>query len=73
LLLAGAVAYYASCPSPLLILIAIVLSQWIDPEMLLQASSATSMAGPGRIEGRRGELANFLANKQVVGGCHRSR
>ena len=38
LLLAGAVAYYALLSIvPLLILIAIVLSQWIEPEMLLQA------------------------------------
>jgi len=69
LLLAGAVAYYALLSIvPLLILIAIVLSQWIEPEMLLQALERyLEWLVPGESKVVVGELANFLANKQVVG------
>jgi membrane protein len=69
LLLAGAVAYYALLSIvPLLILIAIALSQWIDPEMLLEALGRyLEWLVPGESKVVVGELANFLANKQVVG------
>jgi len=69
LLLAGAVAYYALLSIvPLLILIAIALSQWVDPEMLLQALQRyLEWLVPGESKVVVGELANFLANKQVVG------
>jgi uncharacterized BrkB/YihY/UPF0761 family membrane protein len=68
--LAGAVAYYALLSIvPLLILIAIVLTQWIDPEMLLQALHVISVAGPRRVA-VVGRARQFPRNGQVVGGCY---
>ena len=69
LLLAGAVAYYALLSIvPLLILIAIALSQWIDPQLLLDALSRyLEWLIPGEAGAVVGELSNFLAHKQVIG------
>jgi YihY family inner membrane protein len=69
LLLAGAVAYYALLSIvPLLILIAIALSQWIDPQMLLDALRRyLEWLVPGEANVVVGELANFLAHKEVIG------
>ena len=67
LLLAGAVAYYALLSIvPLLILIAIALSQWIDPEQLLAALERyLEWLIPGESRAVVGELANFLQNKHI--------
>jgi membrane protein len=69
LLLAGAVAYYALLSIvPLLILIAIALSQWIDAALLLQALERyLEWLVPGEAHAVVGELANFLEHKQVIG------
>jgi membrane protein len=69
LLLAGAVAYYALLSIvPLLILIAIALSQWIDPALLLQALERyLEWLVPGEAHAVVIELANFLEHKQVIG------
>jgi YihY family inner membrane protein len=69
LLLAGAVAYYALLSIvPLLILIAIVLSHWIDQAMLLQALGRyLEWLVPGQSKSIVDELANFLAHKDVIG------
>jgi YihY family inner membrane protein len=69
LLLAGAVAYYALLSIvPLLILIAIALSQWIDPQLLLEALERyLEWLVPGESHAIVGELSNFLAHKQVIG------
>ena len=69
LLLAGAVAYYALLSIvPLLILIAIALSQWIDSSLLLQALERyLEWLVPGEAHAVVGELANFLEHKQVIG------
>lgn len=69
LLLAGAVAYYALLSIvPLLILIAIALSQWVDPALLLAALERyLEWLIPGEAHAVVTELANFLAHKQVIG------
>jgi membrane protein len=69
LLLAGAVAYYALLSIvPLLILIAIVLSHWIDQAMLLQALGRyLEWLVPGQSKSIVDELANFLAHRDVIG------
>jgi len=69
LLLAGAVAYYALLSIvPLLILIAIALSQWIDPARLLEALERyLEWVIPGEAHAVVVELANFLEHKQVIG------
>ena len=69
LLLAGAVAYYALLSIvPLLILIAIALSQWIDSALLLAALERyLEWLIPGEARAVVGELANFLEHKQVIG------
>jgi YihY family inner membrane protein len=69
LLLAGAVAYYALLSIvPLLILIAIALSQWIDPGQLLEALERyLEWLIPGESHAVVVELANFLEHKQVIG------
>ena len=69
LLLAGAVAYYALLSIvPLLILIAIALSQWIDPRLLLDALERyLEWLVPGESHAIVGELSNFLDHKQVIG------
>jgi len=67
LLLAGAVAYYALLSIvPLLILIAIALSQWIDPAELLAAIERyLEWLIPGESHAVVAELANFLEHKHI--------
>jgi membrane protein len=69
LLLAGAVAYYALLSIvPLLILIAIALTQWIEPARLLEALERyLEWLIPGEAHAVVMELANFLDHKQVIG------
>lgn len=69
LLLAGAVAYYALLSIvPLLILIAIALTQWIEPARLLEALERyLEWLIPGESHAVVMELANFLDHKQVIG------
>ena len=69
LLLAGAVAYYALLSIvPLLILIAIALSHVIEQSALLQAIGRyIGWLAPGQSDFIVGELANFLAHRQVMG------
>ncbi|GAB7545075.1 YihY/virulence factor BrkB family protein [Cupriavidus sp. 8B] len=69
LLLAGAVAYYALLSIvPLLILMVIALSHVIEPELLLATLSRyLEWLVPGQSRALVGELANFLANRGVIG------
>jgi YihY family inner membrane protein len=69
LLLAGAVAYYALLSIvPLLILVAIALSHVIDQAALLDAIGRyIGWLAPGQSRFIVGELANFLAHREVVG------
>ncbi|WP_309683721.1 YihY/virulence factor BrkB family protein [Polaromonas sp.] len=69
LLLAGAVAYYALLSIvPLLILIVIALSHVIDPAALLEALGRyIGWLAPGQSDFIVGELANFLAHREVMG------
>ena len=69
LLLAGAVAYYALLSIvPLLILVAIALSHVIDQASLLEAIGRyIGWLAPGQSRFIVGELANFLAHREVVG------
>jgi membrane protein len=69
LLLAGAVAYYALLSLvPLMILIAIALSQWIDPAQLLDSLGRyLEWLVPGQSKPIVDELANFLSHKDVIG------
>ena len=68
-LLAGAVAYYALLSLvPLLILIGIVLSHLIDPRELLAALARyLEWLVPGQSKALVGELAQFLAHRDVIG------
>ena len=69
LLLAGAVAYYALLSIvPLLILVAIALSHVIEQAALLDAIGRyIGWLAPGQSRFIVGELANFLAHREVVG------
>ena len=69
LLLAGAVAYYALLSIvPLLIMIVIVLSHWIDPAELLQTIGRyLEWLLPGQSRSVVGELASFMAHRDVAG------
>ncbi len=69
LLLAGAVAYYALLSIvPLLILIAIALTQWIEAAQLLQALERyLEWLVPGEAHAIVGELATFLEHRHVIG------
>ena len=69
LLLAGAVAYYALLSIiPLLILIAIALSQVIaSAELLATLGRYLEWLVPGQSEAIVGELASFLEHRDVVG------
>ncbi len=69
LLLAGAVAYYALLSIvPLLILIVIALSQWIDQQELLQTLGRyLEWLVPGQSGAIVGELSNFLEHQAVIG------
>lgn len=70
LLLAGAVAYYALLSIvPLLILIVIALSHIVDQRELLQTLQRyLEWLVPGQSAAVVGELANFLAHRDVMGG-----
>jgi YihY family inner membrane protein len=69
LLLAGAVAYYALLSIvPLLILIVIALSHVIEQSALLEALDRyIGWLAPGQSDFIVGELAHFLAHREVVG------
>lgn len=69
LLLAGAVAYYALLSIvPLLILIVIVLSHWIDrAELLSTLAHYLEWVVPGQSAAIVRELANFLEHREVIG------
>jgi YihY family inner membrane protein len=69
LLLAGAVAYYALLSMvPLFILIAIALSHVIDQSVLLASLGRyVGWLAPGESDFLVGELANFLAHREVMG------
>ncbi|HET9977243.1 MAG TPA: YihY/virulence factor BrkB family protein [Burkholderiaceae bacterium] len=69
LLLAGAVAYYALLSLvPLMILVVIALSHWIDPpELLATLGRYLEWLVPGQSSAIVAELANFLAHRDVVG------
>lgn len=69
LLLAGAVAYNALLSIvPLLILIVIVLSHWIDRgELLTTLGRYLEWVAPGQSSALVGELSHFVANREVVG------
>ena len=69
LLLAGAVAYYALLSIvPLLILIVIVLSHWIEPAELLQTlGHYLEWLLPGQASAVVRELASFMAHRDVAG------
>lgn len=69
LLLAGAVAYYALLSLvPLLILMAIVLSHFIDQSALLEALGRyIGWLAPGQSKFIVDELTNFLAHREVMG------
>ena len=70
LLLAGAVAYYALLSLiPLLILVVIVLTHVISPELLFAAlAEYLEFVVPGQSNAIVGELRAFLAHREVVGG-----
>jgi YihY family inner membrane protein len=69
LLLAGAVAYYALLSIvPLLILMVIALSHLIEPALLLDTLARyLEWLVPGQSRALIAELANFMANRGVVG------
>ena len=69
LLLAGAVAYYALLSIvPLLILSVIALSHWVDQgELLVTLGRYLEWLMPGQSKAIVGELANFLAHRDVIG------
>src|ERR1700741_1277389 len=69
LLLAGAVAYYALLSIvPLLIMIVIVLSHWIEPAELLQTIRRyLEWLLPGQSRAVVGELASFMDHRDVAG------
>jgi YihY family inner membrane protein len=70
LLLAGAVAYYALLSVvPLLILVVIALSHVVDQALLLATLQRyLEILVPGQSKAVVGELRDFLANRDVVGG-----
>jgi len=69
LLLAGAVAYYALLSIvPLLIMIMIVLSHWIEPgDLLATLGRYLEWVLPGQSRAVVGELASFMAHRDVAG------
>ena len=69
LLLAGAVAYYALLSIvPLLILIVIGLSHWIDPAQLLRTLGRyLELLLPGQSRAILVELNNFVVHRELVG------
>ena len=69
LLLAGAVAYYALLSVvPLLILVVIALSHWVDQAELLETLGRyLEWLVPGQSRAIVGELANFVQHRDVIG------
>lgn len=69
LLLAGAVAYYALLSVvPLLILVVIALSHWVDQaELLSTLGRYLAWVLPGQSDAIVGELANFVQHRDVIG------
>ena len=69
LLLAGAVAYYALLSVvPLLILVVIGLSHWVDQrELLSTLGRYLEWITPGQSQAIVGELSNFVAHREVIG------
>jgi YihY family inner membrane protein len=69
LLLAGAVAYNALLSIvPMLILFVIALSHVVDPELLLETLRRyLEWVIPGQSQAIVGEMANFVANRDVAG------
>src|SRR5213075_452961 len=69
LLLAGAVAYYALLSIvPLLILVLIVLSHWLDRALLLDTLERyLGWLFPGQAKPVVGELARFIEHREVLG------
>jgi YihY family inner membrane protein len=69
LLLAGAVAYYALLSVvPLLILVVIALSHWVDQnELLTTLGRYLEWLMPGQSKAIVGELANFVHHQDFVG------
>lgn len=69
LLLAGAVAYYALLSIvPLLILMVIGLSHWVEPDLLLSTLARyLEWIVPGQSRALIGELAGFLRNRDTMG------
>ena len=69
LLLAGAVAYYALLSVvPLLILVVIALSHWVDQAELLETLGRyLEWLMPGQSGAVVTELANFVQHRQVIG------
>jgi membrane protein len=69
LLLAGAVAYYALLSIvPLLILVVIALSHWVDAtELMLTLGHYLEWLVPGQSKPIVAELSNFLAHRELMG------
>ena len=69
LLLAGAVAYYALLSLvPLIILLLVVLSHFIDRQRLLDVVSTNlSLLVPGQARTITAQVENFLEHRQVIG------
>lgn len=69
LLLAGAVAYYALLSVvPLLILVVIGLSHWVDQrELLTTLGRYLEWITPGQSQAIVAELSNFVAHRDVIG------
>jgi YihY family inner membrane protein len=69
LLLAGAVAYYALLSVvPLLILVVIALSHWVDQaELLSTLGRYLELLVPGQSKAILAELANFVQHRDVIG------
>ena len=69
LLLAGAVAYYALLSVvPLLILVVIALSHWVDQaELLSTLGRYLEWITPGQADAIVAELSNFVTHRSVIG------
>lgn len=69
LLLAGAVAYYSLLSIvPLLMLVVVVLSHWLDPaELLATIGHYLEWLVPGQSRAIVGEVGQFLAQRSVIG------
>ena len=69
LLLSGAVAYYTLLSViPMFALMLVVLSQFVDPQELLETSAASlELIAPGQSAAITQQIAHFLANWKLVG------